>query len=160
MNYAIEILHEQIELLADLVKHAEGQERATAKARLKECKEVMESYAKGSIPNSTSNPADFIYSDVEQSEPSGTDLDVTSNAFEEIAKKNTTKFKVVKQSNGWVSVEEAFIEGYKQRALSGNETFDEISKQYAKALFEKWQSELPEPLKQFGDDAPYDTRAV
>jgi hypothetical protein len=32
----------------------------------------------------------------------------------------------------------AFIEGYKQRALSGNNIFDETSKNYADALFDKW----------------------
>ena len=32
----------------------------------------------------------------------------------------------------------AFIEGYKQRALSGGKIFDETSKMYADALFDKW----------------------
>ncbi len=32
----------------------------------------------------------------------------------------------------------AFIEGYKQRALSGGKIFDETSKAYADALFDKW----------------------
>lgn len=38
-------------------------------------------------------------------------------------------------------LKEAFIEGYKQRAKSSNLIFDNASRMYAIALFDKWKSE-------------------
>ena len=38
-------------------------------------------------------------------------------------------------------LKEAFIEGYKQRAESSNLIFDNASRMYAIALFDKWKSE-------------------
>ncbi len=38
-------------------------------------------------------------------------------------------------------LQEAFIEGYKQRAESSNLIFDNASRMYAISLFDKWKSE-------------------